>query len=230
MNEKSTKKGSYSIWSDDSWTVGADESWLVLCQQTILHFHHVVLGNSFSDRDDKWHFSVKSFEDGFGCTGWWYINDSGFSAGSWTSFRDLQTRKSEKLLKKLSTFTHRVEHRQVQMCFSTLARADTANHSRSIFNGLLRMESSLLSCESLANYFRVFRELKIHASGFVTWRVPHAELAQLKSICAYIKDCKKKCLKIKPKGKKKIVTALRGHRWLMSERVEKILSHMMHSD
>lgn len=116
------------------------------------------------------------------------------------------------------------------MSFSTFAGADTADHPCSIFNGLLRMESSLLSCESLADNLRVFRELKIHASGFVARRVPHAELAQLKSICAYIKESKKKFKNKNERKEKILVTALRGHRWLMSERVEKMLSHMMHSD
>jgi hypothetical protein len=65
---------------------------------------------------------------------------------------------------------------------AALSRADTADHPRAIFNGLLRVESSLLTSESLTNHLRVFRELQILAGCFVAV-VPHAELAQLKSVC-----------------------------------------------
>lgn len=92
--------------------------------------------------------------------------------------------------------THRVEHRQVQVLPSALSRTDTANHFRSIFDGLLRVESSLLASESLTNHFRVFRESQI-LTGCLVAGVPHAELAQLKSVYTIVRE--KKCLKIKRK-------------------------------
>lgn len=100
---------------------------------------------------------------------------------------------------------------------STLSGADTADHPRSILDGLLRVESSLLSGESLTNHLRIFCELQVLAGGIVAGE-PHAELAQLKSVWRKSTKEKKK-LKIK-KEKKSCDGALEVNGGLMCERFE----------
>lgn len=50
---------------------------------------------------------------------------------------------------------------QIQVGLSSLSRTDASNNLCSIFNSLLRVESSLLASEALADDFSVFRESEI---------------------------------------------------------------------
>lgn len=77
--------------------------------------------------------------------------------------------------------SYRVKDRQIQVGSSTLSGTNTTDHLRSILDGLLRVERSLLSGESLADHFCVFRESQVLPRRLVA-RKSNAELAQLKTV------------------------------------------------
>lgn len=62
------------------------------------------------------------------------------------------------------------------MSAATFPRAHTADHFRSIFDSLLRVEGSLFTGESLTDNFRVFREAEVLACCFVACEA-HSEFA-----------------------------------------------------
>lgn len=67
------------------------------------------------------------------------------------------------------------------MSASTFSRADTADHFRSILDGLLRVEGSLLAGESLTDDFRVFREAEVLTCCLVAGEA-HSELSKLQTV------------------------------------------------
>lgn len=76
------------------------------------------------------------------------------------------------------------------MCSSTLARTHAADHSRAIFDSLLRVKGALFTGEALTDHFRVFRESKVLSCRFVA-RKSYAELAQVESIWIYVQQPQK---------------------------------------
>jgi len=56
---------------------------------------------------------------------------------------------------KFTYLLNTVEHRQVQVSFSSLTGGNSTDHVGAILDGLLAVESSLLSCEALTDDFGV---------------------------------------------------------------------------
>lgn len=140
-----------------------------------------MLRNSFGDGHDQRHFGFESFNDGLGGAWWWNVNHCGIGAGCCSGFGDLQLRLFSDCCENLFEKSYRVENRSIQVSSSTFSGTDATDDLRSILDGLLRVERSLLSGESLADHFCVFRESQVLPRRLVA-REPNAELAQLKTV------------------------------------------------
>mmetsp|Transcript_18497 Transcript_18497/g.23443 ORF Transcript_18497/g.23443 Transcript_18497/m.23443 type:complete len:282 (-) Transcript_18497:2-847(-) len=126
-----------SIWFNDSWAVWTDKTSFILLHQSILDLNHILLRNSFCNANYEFDFSFQSFHDSFCCEWSWNIDD-----------RSIGTSLGH-------SFFNRIEHRKIQVSLSSFSWRNTTHHLSSIINSLLTMESSLFSCESLTNYFRI---------------------------------------------------------------------------
>ena len=93
-----------------------------------------MLGNTLSDANNQRNLSGNGIKDGIGGERRGNVYNSGIG------------------LNTISSLLHSVKHRQAKVQGATLLRSNTTNNLSSVGNGLLRVESSLLSSEALADH------------------------------------------------------------------------------
>lgn len=138
-------------WGNDTWTIWTDQSCLVLGKQDLLDSDHIVLWNTFSDADNKWHLSFNGFNDGLCSTGWWHVNNwslgtsSGFSLSIY--FRVIVDYSFPFVTKsEHAYFSYVSKDWETQMCLTSFCWGDTSNHFCSILDGLRTVEGTLYFC------------------------------------------------------------------------------------
>src|SRR5690606_28759222 len=109
-----------------------------------LGIQHVEGSDTFGDADNQFDTSVSGFKDGVLAERGRNIDNRCFSASS------------------LDRFFNSVEHGQTQVSSTALTRSNTTNHLGAVFDGLLGVEGTLGTSDTLADYLGVLVDQDAH--------------------------------------------------------------------
>lgn len=130
-------------WCNYTWAVWSDETGLVLGLEDVGDADHVVLWDSLSDTDNKWHLGGDGLLNTGSCDRWWDEDGRCGCAGLLACLLDIG------------------KNWEVEMCTAGLLWVGASNDIGSVLNCLLGVESSLLSSETLEQDARVLVNLQI---------------------------------------------------------------------